>query len=165
MANFQDVDLIIHGLLDIVVAYAAGNDADGGILPCLYPIIYGGLGSSQHVLLFPHQDIVAGPRYAGKQHPAVGAYAQLCHLVRLAYLHGGTAVCRTGNDAQDHGFLQLFGEFEGTLHHVVGLLLIGGLEGRHHGKGGIEAAVLLVLAGVHGSGRRQPPPPGLHARR
>ena len=44
---------------------------------------------------------------------------------------------------------QLFGDVEGLPGHVVGFLMVGGLEAGDLGELGIEAAVLLVLGAVH----------------
>ena len=58
-------------------------------------------------------------------------------------------MCHTCCDTHQNGQTLLFGVVKCCLHHVVGFLLVGWLEGRNHGKLAVEATVLLVLAGVH----------------
>ena len=56
---------------------------------------------------------------------------------------------QTGHDSHHHGFFDGFGISKSGCHHVVGFLLITWFEGWYHSKLRIEAAVLLVLAGMH----------------
>ena len=56
---------------------------------------------------------------------------------------------QAGDYAHQHRLLQLLREGKGLAHHVVSFLLVAGLKNGYHGKLAVEAAVLLVLAGVH----------------
>ncbi len=60
---------------------------------------------------------------------------------------GGVGDARGG--AQEHRSVELLGEVEGGLDHLVGFLAVGGLEQRNLGELGVEAVVLLVLRAVH----------------
>ena len=66
-----------------------------------------------------------------------------------ARFHSGPAVgkagCHTDHDRQ----AQALGQVIGLAGHVVGFLMVGGLEAGDLGELGIEAAVLLVLGAVH----------------
>ena len=54
-----------------------------------------------------------------------------------------------GRQAHQHRDSEPFREFERGFHHVIGLLLSGGFEGRHEGEFTVETRILLVLRGVH----------------
>ena len=87
-----------------------------------------------------------------KQHPVAGfgIVVQLVLLTRgFLDFHNRAAMSHTCGYAHQNGQVNLLGIAEGILHHVVGFLLAAGLECGNHRKLGIEAAVLLVLRGMH----------------
>ena len=67
----------------------------------------------------------------------------------LAQIHRGAGMRQARDDTHQDGRFQLLGKGEGLGDHVVGFLLVRGLEDGHHGELGVEAAVLLVLGRMH----------------
>ena len=60
-----------------------------------------------------------------------------------------TAVSHTSCHAKKNRRMQLFTERKSSLRHLISFLLVRGLHRRNHSELTIEAAILLILAGVH----------------
>ena len=93
------------------------------------------------MLLLRGDKVVSSPGIDGQQHP-VCSYGVVVQLVLLTWhvntLYYGAAVGHAGGDAHQNGQTNTLRIFEGNTHHVVGLLLVGWLEGGNHGKLTIE---------------------------
>ena len=87
----------------------------------------------------------------GQQHKGLGVGGVVDGVLgqRLAALDTSAAVGQTGGDAHEDGGAHLLAQFIAEEDHVVGLLLVAGLQHGDHGPVAIEAAVLLVLRGEH----------------
>ena len=87
----------------------------------------------------------------GQQHEGLGVGGVVDGVLgqRLAALDTGAAVGQTGGDTHEDGGAHLLAQLIAEEDHVVGLLLVAGLQHGDHGPVAIEAAVLLVLRGVH----------------
>ena len=140
-------------LADVVVGYAAGYDAQGGLAGEREAVEGRLCGVLLQLGLLCGDHVVATAGIGGQQHP-VGGHGVVVQGVLRAWLglhlDDGAGVCHACGDAHQYGQALAFAVVEGEVHHVVGLLLAGGFQGGYHGKAAVEAAVLLVLAGVHG---------------
>jgi hypothetical protein len=63
-------------------------------------------------------------------------------------------------EPQKYGEAEFFGKLEGFTGHIVGFLLVPGLQAGDQGESGVKPGILLVLGGVHprivGHGDHQP---------
>ena len=109
-------------------------------------------GTLLEVGLLASDSDVALDGVAGQQYPvaSLGIIVQfVLGTRRFLYLNHSTAVGHAGGHAHEHGEAYLLAQLVGLLHHVVGLLLGAGLQRGNHRELTVEAAVLLVLGGVH----------------
>ena len=139
-------------LHDVVVADAAGKDAQRAVATLYINIVRAIGGIALQLSLLGGDDVVALLGVGRQQHPvgSLGVVVQGVLLARLVgTLHDGTRVGHAGGDAHQHGHALALAVVEGGSHHVVSLLLRGGLEGGYHGELAVEARILLVLRRVH----------------
>ena len=131
-----------EALVDVVVAYAAGQNAERLVLTLAIYII-GGVGCVLFELSLLGCDyIVALAGVGGEQYP-VGSYGVVVEVVLLTGFvstpDDGAAVGHAGSDAHQHGQALFFGVVEGGGHHVVSLLLVRRLERGDEGELAVEA--------------------------
>ncbi len=138
-------------LREVVVGDAAGDDAQRFVFS-IGVTVEGACGR----LLFEagivgEQCLVSYARIARHQHPLArpGGIGEAVLGACLARFDHGTRVGHAGRQAHQYGNAVFLREVERGLHHLVGLLLRGGLERRDKGELAVEARVLLVLRRVH----------------
>ena len=142
------VGIVLH---QVVVADAAGNDAHRGVTPLGAGVeaALDGFALTGRILL--EELLVAVARVARHEHPLprLGGVVQFVLGLGLPHLDHGARVGHAGGQAHQYGNAVALREFEGLLHHLVGLLLRRGLEDGDERELAVKARVLLVLRGVH----------------
>ena len=136
-------------VLAVVLEGEAGRDhADVGVA-FFHP--GRGLGLVAELLVLGQDFLPEGARGVGHEGPAPAVLRLLDGILLplVAGLDGRAAVREAGRDADHDGDLEALGEVEGRPGHVVGFLLVGGLEAGDARELGEAARVLLVLRGVH----------------
>ena len=63
----------------------------------------------------------------------------------LSAFHHGAGMGHAGGHPKEHRDAALFRVVKGGARHGIGLRLVGGFKDGHHGKGPVEAGILLVL--------------------
>ena len=128
-------------LREVVVGDAAGDDAQRFVFS-IGVTVEGACGR----LLFEagivgEQCLVSYARIARHQHPLArpGGIGEAVLGACLARFDHGARVGHAGRKAHQYGDAVFFREIERGLHHLVGLLLRGGLERRDKGELAVEA--------------------------
>ncbi len=136
-------------LAEVVVGKTA--DQDAGFAGDVKFVVRAVLGTAEQFGLFVGEVFVLDPGVDRQEGPLLDFLGGLERVLRppVAGRHAGAAVGDPGHEPDHDRQRQLLGEIEGLEHHVVGLLLVAGLEARDQGELGEVAAVLLVLRRVH----------------
>ncbi len=66
----------------------------------------------------------------------------------LSRLYNSPGMRHAGCQAHEHRNIIDLGIVERLARHVVGFLLVGRLEARHHGEIGVESGILFILGGM-----------------
>ena len=121
-----------------------------------------GDGPSLELALDGAEPVVASAGVGGKEGPR-GLVRRLSQGIGRALRtrpHPGPGMGQARGDPDHDGNLEALGKVEGLPRHLVGFLLVGGLETGDHRELGVESRVLLVLRAVHagivGDGQDQP---------
>ena len=136
----------------IVISDTGGDDTHRVVSTVDVLVVLALDGTLLEVGLLTRNSDVALDGVAGEQYPVagLGVIVQFVLGTRsFLHLDNGTAVGHAGGHAHEHGEANLLAQLVGLLHHVIGLLLGAGLQRGNHRELAIEAAVLLVLGGVH----------------
>ena len=154
LRNLHDGDAGRNRLLHIIIGNACGDHAEVGIRMRgdLQPVERGLLRAGGDLRLLRDQRGILPARVAREQHPVGALVVGIQRVLRLGLprLHRGAGMRQARDEAHQHRQPQLLGEREGVRHHVVGFLLVGGLQDGHHGEFPVETGILLVLRGMHG---------------
>ena len=150
-----------QGLAHVHVEGAGADDAHLGVAH-LHAVERGLLGPGHQLVLAVVADQRAAHGVGGHHHELLGTAlvgARLHIGARADHVHQRLGVGDAHGLVQhDHG-VKLLGDVEGLLGHLVGLLAVGRVQARDAPKGGVVAAVLLVLravaAGVVGGEQHQ----------
>ena len=139
-----------HGVGDVLVDGAGADDAHFGRL-FDYLIEFAGFCPCADFGQAPVEFETAGLGVCGHHDPLgriLGIVAQL-HFFSLPYLDGALGVADAHSGADEEGQIETLGKLERRLGELKRL---GRIAGFHHGNAGthrVEAAILLVLAGMH----------------
>ena len=112
MAHLQDVGVITHILLHVVVTDATSNDAEALLTTLLQTVVGTCLTCLRKFHLLAQQIHILLSCDAREEHPLIGAGVERFLFCQLAHLDSGTAVSQTGDDAQEHRLLQALRKFE-----------------------------------------------------
>jgi len=142
------VGVVLH---QVVVCDAAGDDAQPFVRTLRIGVERAGGGLLFQPGVILQQRLVSHARVSRHQHPLAGLFgmAQRVFGARLARLDDGPRMGHAGRQAHQHRNPEPLREVEGGLRHVVCLLLVRRLEGRHEGEFPVEARILFVLRRVH----------------
>ena len=144
------VGIVLH---QVVVGDAAGDDAPRAVGPVAEGVEAAGGSLLLEAGILLEQRVVAHARVARHEYPLAHAFGGGAGVgVRFAgrgRLDDGARVGHARGQAHQYGDVEALRVVEGVAHHVVGLLLGGGLEDRDEGEFAVEARVLFVLRRVH----------------
>ena len=135
-------------LHEVVIGNAAGNDAKALVRAICEPVERGGSG------IFLKAGVVFDklPVADAGVHRQGNPLARILGVVEgvllpdgiCAFYHGA-GMGHTGGHPKEHRDAALFRVVKGGARHGIGLRLVGGFKDGHHGKGPVEAGILLVL--------------------
>ena len=153
LRHLEQTGLVAQSFADIIVGNATSQNATFRLSVSLcvgrQTVIGALFRSLLHGILLLEERHVLLPGNTRQEHPLVGGRRKefLGHWFR--HFHGSAGMSQARHDTQNNGLAQTLRQVEAEGHHVVSLLLIGGLQTGHKGELGIEARVLLVLRRVH----------------
>ena len=133
---------------EVVIGNAAGNDAKALVRTVCEPVERGGGG------IFLKAGVVFDklPVADAGVHRQGNPLARILGVVEgvllpdgiCAFYHGA-GMGHAGGHPKEHRDAALFRVVKGGARHGIGLRLVGGFKDGHHGKGPVEAGILLVL--------------------